>query len=149
MKVVINKCYGGFSLSDAVYLKLIEYGIPCRAYIEQKRGENNLWLPEPLNDGEVIFDRELTPPETDEMSALWHKNKNSGSRLFSNRYWETWIKDRRDDPRLIKAIEEIGTELASGDYARLKIIEIPDGTKYTVEEYDGQEWIAEEHKTWA
>ena len=37
MKIVINKCYGGFGLSDAAYEKLIEYGIPARAYQEETR----------------------------------------------------------------------------------------------------------------
>ena len=43
MKVVINKCYGGFSLSEAAYEKLIEYGVPAQKYVEQKRGANGLY----------------------------------------------------------------------------------------------------------
>lgn len=29
MKIVINKCHGGFGLSDAAYEKMIEWGIPA------------------------------------------------------------------------------------------------------------------------
>jgi len=41
-----------------------------------------------------------------------------------------------------------GPEVASGKYAKLKIVEIPIFTEYTIEEYDGMEHIAEKHKTW-
>jgi len=30
----------------------------------------------------------------------------------------------------------------------LRIIEIPDGVEWQIEEYDGDEWIAEKHRTW-
>lgn len=60
MKLVINRQHGGFGLSEAAYEKLIEWGVPVRAYIEQQRDPDSLlYLPEPRNDGEVIFDRTL------------------------------------------------------------------------------------------
>ena len=42
---------------------------------------------------------------------------------------------------------ELG-ELANGPNAELKVVEIPDGIDWTIEEYDGVEWIAEVHRTW-
>jgi hypothetical protein len=36
MKLVINRCFGGFSLSDAAYAWLIAQGVPVRKYIEQE-----------------------------------------------------------------------------------------------------------------
>lgn len=92
MKVVINKCYGGFGISKEC-LKL---------YNE-------------LTEKNVKYD------------------------------WDI----ERSDPFLIQAIEKIGEKESSDSLAELKIIEIPDGTKYTIEEYDGIEWIAEEHNTWS
>ena len=53
----------------------------------------------------------------------------------------------RDDPILIQVVEELG-ETANGRCASLKIIEIPDDVEWTIGEYDGQEWIAEKHRTW-
>lgn len=53
----------------------------------------------------------------------------------------------RNDPLLIKIVEEMGQE-AAGDCAHLKIVEIPDGVEWQVEEYDGAEWVAEKHRTW-
>ena len=32
--------------------------------------------------------------------------------------------------------------------SELEIIEIPDDIEFTIEEYDGAEWIAEKHRTW-
>lgn len=53
----------------------------------------------------------------------------------------------RSDPELIKTVEELG-EKANGLCAKLKIVEIPDDIEYEIEEYDGVEWIAENHRTW-
>jgi len=53
----------------------------------------------------------------------------------------------RADADLIAVIEEMGKD-ACGDFSSLKIIEIPDGIEWQVEEYDGREHIAEKHRTW-
>jgi hypothetical protein len=53
----------------------------------------------------------------------------------------------RNDSDLVKCIEEIG-EAANGKCAEIKIVEIPDGIEFTIEEYDGLEHIAEKHQTW-
>ena len=53
----------------------------------------------------------------------------------------------RDDPDLIKIIEKLGKK-ANNQFSDLKIVEIPDGTEYIIDEYDGLEHIAEKHKTW-
>jgi len=54
----------------------------------------------------------------------------------------------RDNPLLIKVIEELG-EKANGTYAELKIVEIPDGINWVITEYDGMEHVAENHQTWS
>lgn len=53
----------------------------------------------------------------------------------------------RDDPYLVKIVKELGMG-ANGTHANLKIVEIPGDIKWLVQEYDGAEWIAEEHRTW-
>lgn len=147
MKVVINRCHGGFSLSTAAYEKLIEWGVPVRKYIEQEwEPETGLFKPQPLNDGEVIFDRELTSPEESSFSALYHAHKTKSDII--GRYWDCWTTESRTHPFVVRVVEELGAA-ASGFCADLRVVEIPDGTEYTIEEYDGMEHIAEVHKTWS
>lgn len=53
----------------------------------------------------------------------------------------------RDDPHLVAIVKELGP-LADGHLAKLRIVEIPDGTDWEIEEYDGDEWVSEVHRTW-
>lgn len=55
----------------------------------------------------------------------------------------------RTDVTLIKTVEELGSEAASGSCAKLKVIEIPDGIQWEIEEYDGFESVHEKHASWA
>ena len=72
-----------------------------------------------------------------------------------NKYRELGITDPnfysrnipRDDAHLIAVVELMGTE-ANNRFSELKIVEIPDDVNWYVEEYDGQEWVAERHRTW-
>lgn len=144
--MVINTCYGGFSLSDKAYERLIELGIPARKYIQQERDPSTgLYKRQPLNEGEVIFDRELTPEGEDESNDLYYKFKPNS---ITGRYWETWLGTNRSHPLLVKVVEELGED-ANTRYSKLKVVEVPDGVDYTIEEYDGLEHIAEVHRTWA
>lgn len=54
----------------------------------------------------------------------------------------------RTDPRLIAVIEEMGAA-AGGRHATLNVVEIPDDVQWEIEEYDGNEWVAEAHRTWS
>jgi len=58
-----------------------------------------------------------------------------------------WNLKNRNDANLVKVVEMLGEE-ANGDFAELKIIEIPDDVNWTVLNYDGWEWVAEAHRTW-
>ena len=53
----------------------------------------------------------------------------------------------RDDSTLVAIVEQLGPK-AGGRFASLKVVEIPADVEWTVQEYDGAEWIAEKHRTW-
>ena len=55
---------------------------------------------------------------------------------------------KRDDPILVQVVEQLG-EKADGFCASLKVVEIPDGVNWQIQEYDGNEHIAEKHWTWS
>jgi len=53
----------------------------------------------------------------------------------------------RDDPVLVSVVRELGAK-ANGNFAELKIVEIPTSVDWQINEYDGREWVAEAHRTW-
>ena len=91
MKIVVNRCYGGFSLSKE-----------AAAWIGLK------W------DGYGFFDYE---------------------------------QNKRSDPKLVACVKALGKK-ANGRNANLKIIEIPDGISWYIDEYDGYECVREFGHCW-
>lgn len=92
MKVVINRQFGGFSLSEKAYeflrIKWDRYGHNYRDY------------------------------------------------------------SRRADPKLVECVETLGSEEASGKFATLEVVEIPDDVDWTISYYDGMEEVVEVHRSW-
>lgn len=146
MKIVINACYGGFSLSPLATKLLAEkQGKKCYFFIENKQRQlvpwkywdkekHILWF---AFDSENVPEKKETATSLDENFENWWREHE-----ISNR------PEKRDDPNLVKVVEELG-EKADGRCAHLKIVEIPDGVDWIIEEYDGMEHIAEVHRTWA
>lgn len=78
------------------------------------------------------------------MKEVSKDNKPSLSTTFDAFYPDI----ERDNPDLIKVVEELGDE-ANSSFASLKVVEIPDDVDWEIQEYDGREWIAEKHRTWS
>ena len=129
MKVVINRCYGGFGLSPVA---LARYA--------QLKGWHGMML-------YSVFD-----PTVDSYVFVPYYEGGTGMSYFVRRSGEqisSYDLDKdRADPILVQTVEELGPA-ANADYARLKVVEIPNDIEYTIEEYDGNEWIAEKHSTWS
>lgn len=53
----------------------------------------------------------------------------------------------RDDPHLVKVVETLKEE-ANGDYAKLRIADVPDNIKWYIDEYDGIESVHAQHDSW-
>jgi hypothetical protein len=111
MKIAINRCYGGFSLSEAATRRGRELGAK--------------WAFDICFPGEMYSDGS-GPCES----------------FYGNYYAE------RNDPLLIQVIEELGCEKAGGRHAEIKIVEIPDGIEFEIDEYDGMESVEETHRSW-
>jgi hypothetical protein len=60
--------------------------------------------------------------------------------------WDSDID--RDDPVLVEIVEALTPQKAGSRFACLKVIEIPDGVEWELNDYDGMEHIAEVHRTW-
>lgn len=54
---------------------------------------------------------------------------------------------KRNDPILVEVVEQLGED-AGHCFAELKVVEIPGDVQWQIQEYDGNEWIAEKHRTW-
>ena len=68
--------------------------------------------------------------------------------IGDDNFWYDGMIEDRSDPALVQTVEELG-ELASGQFAELRVVEIPDGVNWHIVEYDGMEHIAEAHRTWS
>ena len=133
MKVVINRCFGGFGLSQEAYVKLNEWGIPIVDYVEQKIDpKTNRYEEFAFKDQEVLM----------------QGGRGSFYGNPDNDLWETWLREKRDHELLVRVVEELG-DAANGDFAKLKVVEISDGISYEIDDYDGMESIHESHSSWS
>jgi hypothetical protein len=147
-KIVINECYGGFGLSHKAMKRLAELnGKECYRFmtdLETGRFER-------VTDDTIYV---FCPFYFDapEFPEHLQSRKDYTSNTDRNQWYTTHILDdlryERSHPLLIRVVEELGTE-ANGDCAKLKIVEIPDDVEWSIEEYDGNEWVAETHRRWS
>ena len=137
MKIVLNKCYGGFGLSPIAikeYLKL--KGKDCFFYQKDyKTGMLNRVSVEVA----TTYDISLTKDYGEQIKEDW--------KSFDADYF--YYNDiERTDLDLIKVVETLGESISSGSCAKLKVVEIPDDIEYEIDEYDGIESIHETHRSW-
>lgn len=159
MKIVINNCYGGFSLSPKGVKRLSELqGRECYFYEFDFKNDVKKFIrnDEILNKKDILFFSTFTIGDQDKLNKIindkdWHTMTDKQKKKYNEQYEKISFNNGRDidrtDKLLIQVVEELGED-ADGSCAKLKIVEIPDGTDYCIEEYDGNEWIAEKHQTW-
>ena len=159
-KVVINACYGGFSMSPAAVRRLAEMDRrPCYFFVNDRDANGDLSLRRYRRVSEAeaakavmwyafdIPDVSELAAESDRFHEMTHEE-----RMAHNERWTKHTIDsreyRRDDPSLIRIVEELGAD-ASGSCAELKIVEIPADVEWEISEYDGNEWVSEKHRRWS
>jgi hypothetical protein len=142
MKVVINRRYGGFGLSEKAVRWLAEQGHELAKkdvaeHEEKMRQFNHYKEHGALPGGDDSRGARFTMSIFD-ISIKYGKTPD----FYGSHEYE------RHDPLVVRVVEEMGDEV-NGDCAGLKVVEIPDGVDYEIQEYDGNEWIAEKHRTWS
>jgi len=141
MKVVINRCYGGFGLSHEAVMRYFEIkGITV--YPEQGKDHWKFWTYWTVKPEDRLEDKEGEAFYAMSMEDRRAYNATQSAQTVGEREIE------RHDPALVQAVEELGNA-ANGSHAELAVVEIPDDVDYIVEEYDGMEHIAEAHRTWS
>jgi hypothetical protein len=120
MKVVINRCFGGFGLSDQAFeLFMNKKGIE----FEKVPAKHS------FRDGDSDYYSKGHVGEDDHY------------------LYYLYLCEDRSDPALVAVVEELG-EKANRSCSELAVVEVPDDAKWYIHEYDGMEHVAEEHRTW-
>lgn len=118
-KIVYNACYGGFGLSKEAVLRYAELkGIKLYEYVEP-RWKNmgiHMWIKVPQEEYDKLSQKEQR---------------------------DVWFHDcviERTDPILVQVVEEL-RDKANGRCAKLAVQDLPKGTLYRIDEYDGYESV--------
>ena len=162
MKVVINACFGGFSLSPKGIAEWAKRkGRPCFFFLNGREDDGSLSLERRVScsmeqaekSGLMFWAYDIpNPEEIFKRAKSWHEMTSEEKAADNALHDEHDLCDNgrdiaRDDLDLIAVVEQLGAA-TNGRCAKLEIVEIPDGTDYVIEEYDGNEHVAERHRTW-
>ena len=125
-KIVYNSCHGGFSLSNEAIMRYAEIkGITLYSKVDS-----------------IFTHYYLCPP--DEFKRL--QDEDAANPVSVGRYDRSnamYFSDcdiDRADPALAQVVEELG-DRANGICARLRVEDVPAGTLYHIDEYDGYESV--------
>jgi hypothetical protein len=125
-KIVYNACHGGFGLSHEAVMRYAEIkGITLYTRMTYNVPQYFLCPPE---EYDRIYAEEAANPVSPDRYKRSNKMYFSGGGIG------------RADPVLAQVVEELGDK-ASGFCAELQIRELPAGTLYRIDEYDGFESV--------
>lgn len=138
MKIVINACFGGFGMSDEaiqLYKKYINTKDPglvfTDRFFDHKRSNNTTHWSQNLLKEEAVH-----PAQVQVVQPTQHEDDAKD---------DIGVKIPRYDPCLIRVVGELG-EKANVSHSCLTIVEIDDNIDWIIQEYDGYEWISQNHK---
>lgn len=141
-EIVINRCWGGFSLSIKAVRRYAELS-GFQIYIYLNKGDYSKEECERVDtDEELIKDR---------LKICWYFKKDFGKTINKlpegDEFWFDEKDIKRDDEILVQVVKELGSE-ANGQHANLKVVKIPSDVEWEIDNYDGMETIEEKHRKW-
>lgn len=139
-KVILNKGYGGFSISAQAH----------KLYAE-KLGKDLFYYVGHYEKPRVVYTKVSFEEFSKQFNLFYfYSTKDLGDSLtkgeFAREEYDEYElnldESHREDPILIEVVEELGEEEASGRFGTLKIVEIPDelaNGNYMIDNYEGIE----------
>lgn len=153
MKIVANKCFGGFGISNLALRRLIDKGSELVEAFTPKSyygGDNpkyrkqNEWKESWERDFPSRFNKEDGDWWSHGTYDMWYNEKEDKIYTMVSRYEDENIRTHID---LVELVEDLGVK-ASSSLAQLEVIEIPDDVEWEIDDYDGIETIREKHRSW-
>ena len=129
MKVVINTCHGGFSLSHKGEQRYLELS-----------GQRAYWYVMPIYSRQE-FIRVDNIDDIKPIHNCWCTTSDQGAVLYD--YPDDVFYSRkleRNDPILVQVVKELGKD-ASSPFSNLEVVDIEKGRWFKIDEYDGYENI--------
>jgi len=131
MKIILNKCFGGFDVSPQGYeLYAKKKGLELFKYKDNLDFRNHQYIK--IKDEEKELFKHYFTKDFGEVAKISNEDYEKYNLYLREEY--------RQDQTLIEVVEELG-EKASGRFGNLEVVEIPDNSFYKIDEYDGVETI--------
>ena len=128
-KIILNKCFGGFDLSEEGYMLYAQKkGLELYKYKVNFKGRDCIYT---------------YATEEDLFVSYFTKDFGNNVRISDEDYekYHLYIREEyREDETLVQVVEELG-ESASGRFGNLQVKEIPENSFFEIDNYDGQETI--------
>lgn len=132
MKIVINRCYGGFSLSSKGTKRYLELNGQNAYFYKRSKYSYR----DGINEFIRIDNIEDVP------DVFFYCTTYDQGKIISDYPKDCFPSGdiKRNDPALVQVVEELGEE-SFGKCACLEIVDIEKGRWFKIDEYDGLETI--------
>lgn len=138
-KVILNKCYGGFDVSEEAY-KLYAKKKGLKLYMYEADFSQRPIKYTKVKKSSNIFTQYFTKDFGDSFVGI---------SICGDEYFLNLNDEHREDETLIEVVEELGNK-ASGKMGELVVVEIPDevAKDYVIDDYDGIETLHQRVEVW-
>lgn len=143
-KVVINKCYGGFALSfeamDMLYRRK-NPGKKLYLYTAKPDEDFESWVYTKIDNPDQDPESRVFTAVSEDFGDTVKREMFAEDRFSEYSVYGSDLYSSRHDKDLVEVVETLGSERASGDYAKLVVVDLEENNKYRIHEYDGLESV--------